>query len=43
MLDLIGTIASSILSLPGIKGLALGMMPRNIIVTAILGAIVGGA
>lgn len=41
MLNLLGTIAGNILSLPGILGLALGMMTRNIAVAAILGAIVG--
>jgi uncharacterized protein YacL len=41
MLNLLGTIAGNILSLPGILGLALGMMTRNAFVAAILGAIVG--
>ncbi|WP_269581503.1 hypothetical protein [Roseibium sp. Sym1] len=41
ILDLLGTIGGNILSLPGILGLALGMMTRNWIVAAILGALVG--
>ena len=41
MLNLLGTIAGNILSLPGILGLALGMTTRNIMVAAILGALVG--
>ena len=43
MLDILGTIAGNILSLPGILGLALGMMTRNLLVAAILGGIVGVA
>ncbi|MEQ9695608.1 hypothetical protein [Shimia sp. SDUM112013] len=41
MLNLLGTIAGNILSLPGILGLALGMMTRNVFVAAILGGLVG--
>ena len=41
MLNLLGTIAGNILSLPGILGLGLGMMTRNVVVAAILGALVG--
>ena len=41
MLDLIGTIGGNALSLPGILGLAFGMMTRNWIVAAVLGATVG--
>lgn len=43
MLDILGTIAGNILSLPGILGLALGMMTRNLILAAILGGLVGVA
>ncbi len=41
MLNLLGTIAGNVLSLPGFLGLALGMMTRNLAVAAVLGAIVG--
>ena len=41
MLELLGTIAGNVLSLPGILGLALGMMTRNIAVGAVLGGLVG--
>lgn len=41
ILDLLGTIGGNILSLPGILGLALGMMTRNWIVAAIMGGLVG--
>ena len=41
ILDLLGTIGGNVLSLPGILGLALGMMTRNWIVAAILGGLVG--
>ena len=41
MLDLLGTIGGNILSLPGILGLALGMMTRNISLGAGLGGVVG--
>lgn len=40
-LDLLGTIGASILGLPGILGVALGMMTRNPMVAAILGGGVG--
>ncbi|PRY25177.1 hypothetical protein CLV78_102354 [Aliiruegeria haliotis] len=43
MLDILGTIAGNVLSLPGILGLALGMMTRNLLVAAILGGLVGVA
>ncbi|MCR9086255.1 MAG: hypothetical protein NXH97_05875 [Rhodobacteraceae bacterium] len=43
MLDILGTIAGNILSLPGILGLALGMMTRNFYLAAVLGAVVGVA
>ena len=41
MLEIFGTIAGNILSLPGILGLALGIMTRNPMLGAALGAIVG--
>ena len=41
MLDILGTIAGNILSLPGILGLAVGMMTRNLGLAALLGALVG--
>ena len=41
MLDLIGTIGGNALNLTGILGLALGLMTRNWIVAAVLGALVG--
>ena len=41
MLDLLGTIGGNVLSLPGILGLALGMMTRNIYLGAALGGLVG--
>ena len=41
MLEFIGTIAGNILSLPGILGLALGLMTRNLILGAGLGGLVG--
>ena len=41
MLELLGTIAGNILSLPGVLGLAMGLMTRNLAVGAGLGGIVG--
>lgn len=41
MLELLGTLGGNILSLPGVLGLALGMMTRNTVVAAILGGLVG--
>ena len=41
MLELLGTVAGNILSLPGILGFAFGMMTRSLPVAAILGAIIG--
>lgn len=41
MLDILGTIAGNILSLPGILGLALGMTTRNPALGAALGGVVG--
>ena len=41
MLEFIGTIVGNILSLPGILGLALGLMTRNPVLGAVLGALVG--
>ncbi|WP_299481336.1 hypothetical protein [uncultured Roseibium sp.] len=43
ILDLLGTIGGNIFSLPGILGLALGMMTRNWILAAAMGGIVGVA
>ncbi len=41
MLDLVGTIGANVLSLPGILGLALGMMTRSALLGAALGGFVG--
>ena len=41
ILDLLGTIGGNILSLPGILGLALGMMTRNWVLASIMGGLVG--
>ncbi|TMV05620.1 hypothetical protein FGK63_16385 [Ruegeria sediminis] len=41
MLELLGTIGGNILSLPGILGLALGMMTRNFALAGALGGLVG--
>ena len=41
MLNLLGTIAGNILSLPGILGLGLGMCTRNLGLAAAMGAVVG--
>lgn len=41
MLELFGTIAGNVLSLPGVLGLALGMLTRKPALAAILGALVG--
>lgn len=41
MLEFLGTVAGNILSLPGILGLALGMMTRTLWLAAVMGAIVG--
>ncbi|SDD56792.1 hypothetical protein [Ruegeria marina] len=41
LLDLVGTIGASVLGLPGILGLALGMTTRNWILAAVMGGIVG--
>jgi len=43
MLNLLGTIAGNVLSLPGILGLALGMTTRNLLLASIMGAVVGFA
>lgn len=40
-LDLLGTIGASVLGLPGILGMALGMATRNWIVAAVLGGAMG--
>ncbi|MBE1282651.1 MAG: hypothetical protein GJ676_05005 [Rhodobacteraceae bacterium] len=41
MLNLLGTIAGNILSLPGILGLALGMTTRNVFLGSAMGGVVG--
>ncbi|WP_050603711.1 hypothetical protein [Ruegeria sp. 6PALISEP08] len=41
MLEVLGTIGGTILSLPGILGLALGMMTRKLWLGAVLGGAVG--
>ena len=41
MLEILGTIGANIVSLPGILGLALGMMTRRFALAATLGGIVG--
>ncbi|NOD36240.1 MULTISPECIES: hypothetical protein [unclassified Ruegeria] len=41
MLEILGTIGGNILSLPGILGLALGMMTRKLWLGAALGGAVG--
>ncbi|WP_171125586.1 MULTISPECIES: hypothetical protein [unclassified Ruegeria] len=41
MLELLGTIGANIIGLPGILGLALGMMTRNLMLGAAMGGIVG--
>lgn len=40
-LDLLGTIGASVLGLPGILGVALGMMTRNWILAAVMGGVIG--
>ena len=41
MLEFLGTIAGNVLSLPGILGLAVGLMSRNYVLGAVLGGCVG--
>lgn len=41
MLEILGTIGGNVLSLPGILGLAVGMMTRKLWLAAILGFLVG--
>ncbi|PKQ10495.1 MAG: hypothetical protein CVT70_19380 [Alphaproteobacteria bacterium HGW-Alphaproteobacteria-1] len=41
MLDLVGTIGANVLGLPGILGVSLGLMTRNWILAAVMGATVG--
>ena len=41
MLNLLGTIGGNVLSLPGILGLALGMMTRQFWLGAVMGGLVG--
>lgn len=43
MLDILGAIGGNILSLPGILGLAVGMMTRNLVIASSLGAVIGVA
>lgn len=40
-LDLLGTIGASVLGLPGILGVALGMMTRKWVLAALMGGAVG--
>ncbi|WP_171102355.1 MULTISPECIES: hypothetical protein [unclassified Ruegeria] len=41
MLDILGTIGGNVLSLPGILGLALGMMTRRLWLGALMGGVIG--
>ena len=41
VLDLVGTIGGAVLGLPGLVGVALGMMTRKPLVALVLGAAVG--
>lgn len=41
MLEILGTIGANIISLPGVLGLALGMMTRRIWLGALMGGVVG--
>ncbi len=41
MLDLLGTIGGNVLGLPGILGVALGMMTRKLWLGALMGGVVG--
>ncbi|WP_170340171.1 hypothetical protein [Ruegeria arenilitoris] len=41
MLEILGTIGGNILSLPGILGLAVGMMTRQLWLAATMGAVIG--
>ncbi|KIC45024.1 hypothetical protein RA28_11025 [Ruegeria sp. ANG-S4] len=41
MLDILGTIGGNVLSLPGILGLALGMMTRKLWLGALMGGVIG--
>lgn len=41
VLDLVGTIGGAVLGLPGLVGIALGMMTRKPLVALVLGAAVG--
>lgn len=40
-LDFLGTVGGNVLSLPGIVGVALGMMTRNWLIAGVLGAMIG--
>lgn len=41
MLEVLGTIAGNVLSLPGVLGLSLGMLTRRLYLAALMGGIVG--
>lgn len=41
MLELLGTIASNVLSLPGVLGLAAGMSTRSLGLAALMGGVIG--
>ncbi len=41
MLEILGTIGGNVLSLPGILGLALGMMTRKLWLGAVMGGVIG--
>ncbi|MCG7519975.1 hypothetical protein [Ruegeria sp. Ofav3-42] len=43
MLEILGTIGANVISLPGILGLALGMMTRRVWLGALMGGLVGVA
>ncbi len=41
MLEILGTIAGNLLSLPGVLGLTLGLMTRRLVLAALVGGLVG--
>ena len=41
MLEFLGTLGGNILSLPGVLGLAVGMMTRNVGLACVFGGVVG--
>ena len=43
MLEVLGTIAGNILSLPGVLGLSLGLLTRRLYLAALMGGMVGVA